>query len=97
MEKTWRACFIDAVLLAALYGHSVGQSEVAEQAGKTSECAVEVDEFARSSRTSLEVIRLQSELIDPDVPVTPQLILELPHLIPRGHRNLPSPTTNHYS
>jgi len=79
MEKTLRACLTDAVLLAALCGHSVGQSEVPEQAGKTSECVVDIDEFARTSRTSPEVIRLQSELIDPDVPVTPRLILELAH------------------
>jgi len=46
-------------------------------------------------KTWREIIRLQSELIDPDVPFTPQLILELAHLIPRGQRNLPSPTTNH--
>jgi hypothetical protein len=79
MGKTWRACFIDAVLLAALSAHSFGQSEAVEQARKTSECVVDVDEFGRTSRTSPEVIRLQSELIDPDVPVTPQLILELAH------------------
>jgi hypothetical protein len=65
--------------------------------GRPPNVFVDVDEFARSSRISPEVIRLQSELIDPDVPVTPQLIFELAHLIPRGHRNLPSPTTNHYS
>ena len=80
MQKTCRGCFIVAVLLAALYGQSVGQSEVAESARKkASECVVDVDEFARTSRTSPEVIRLQAELIDPDVAVTPQLILELAH------------------
>jgi|HubBroStandDraft_2_1064218.scaffolds.fasta_scaffold02209_2 hypothetical protein len=79
MEQISQACFIEVVLLVALCGHSVGQSEVAGPAGKTSECVVDVDQFARTSRTSPEVIRLQSELIDPDVPVTPQLILELAH------------------
>jgi hypothetical protein len=77
MQRTWLPLLIDVTLLLALSGYSAGQSERAENHLKDSRCVVEVNHFARTAKTSPDVIRLQSALIDPDVPVTQQFILEL--------------------
>ncbi len=77
MQSPRFAICIYLILPAAFSGYSVCQSERVEQSLKHSECVVDVDQFAQTSRTSPDVIRFQSELINPDVPVTQQLILEL--------------------
>jgi hypothetical protein len=77
MQKPRLAICTYAILVAAFPGYSLCQSERVEQSLKGSECVVGVGQFAQTSRTSPDVIRLQSELLDPDVPVTLQLILQL--------------------
>lgn len=56
---------------------SFGQPGTPEKNTHPSECTFEVSQFGRTPLTSLELIRLESELIDPQVPVSQTLILQL--------------------
>lgn len=55
----------------------LGQASVHEGSLPQPGCAFDISEFGRTSRTSAAVIRLQAELIDPNVPVSQYLILQL--------------------
>src|ERR1700694_559321 len=65
------------VALAVGVCTSFGQSGTPEKNTHPSECAFEVSQCGRTPLTSLELIRLESELVDPQVPVTQTLILQL--------------------
>ena len=56
---------------------SFGQPGTPEKNPHTSECTFEVSQFGRTPLTSPELIRLESELVDPQAPVSQTLILQL--------------------
>jgi hypothetical protein len=53
------------------------EAQIPEKNTHPSECTLEVNQFGRTPLTSLELIRLESELVDPQVPVSETLILQL--------------------
>jgi hypothetical protein len=71
---------------------SFGQSEALERGPQPSGCTFDVSQFGRTPHTSPELIRLQSRLIDPAIPVTRQLILELNTAAGRDVSSTPAAT-----
>jgi hypothetical protein len=67
------------VVLALTFGvgRLFGQTEAPDRSTQPSGCAFDVSQFARTPHTSPELVRLESELIDPQVPVSQTLILQL--------------------
>ena len=77
MQGSWLKSVLVLILLLPLAGYSVCQSVSEEKPLKDSQCVVDVSQFPRASQTSPDVIQLQSALIDPDIPVTQRMIVEL--------------------
>jgi len=72
---------------------SFGKSEALERGPQPSGCTFDISQFGRTPHSSPELIRLQSKLIDPAIPVTQQLILELSTAAGRDVSSIP-PATN---
>ena len=72
-------CRIALFVLALAVGEctSFGQPGTPEKNTHSSGCAFEVGQFERTALTSPELIRLESELIDPQLPVSQTLIHQL--------------------
>src|SRR5579863_743878 len=65
------------ILLLSLTGYSVCQSAPAETPSKDSPCVVDISRFAGTSQGSSEAVESESSLLDPNTPVTQQLIVRL--------------------
>jgi hypothetical protein len=72
-------CRTSLVVLALTVGAGplFGQTETTDGNAQPSGCAFDVSQFGRTPRTSPELVRLESELIDRQVSVSQTLILQL--------------------
>src|SRR2546430_8623179 len=72
-HHSWQTSLVALALTVTGAAPLFGQSEATERNTQPSGCTFDVSQFGRSPHTSPELMRLESELIDPQVPVTQTL------------------------